>query len=328
MRHAVLSLALMTAGMTSAAQADSPITEAMADYLGACWANQQEGQYADEVYCFERMENHAVRVLRQNPGPHGMFYNESIWFWDAANEKVHTLMLTMNGHAIYADGAIEDGHFVQNGYRDGSGELFLRYHWGAVTGDQASLVRQQYLGEDYGGWNTEPERVFTRQPAERLETLREEMAFPDILAGGVTDVFEPLLNACWQTRLDDGRSDTHCYAPVFGRFVRDLHIVPGPPDYTGETIYHFDRENDEILFDYFNSIGGSSAGGGDAVENGIHFREEHYIAPDGTTRTFRSRMLNISPAGYISVTEEEIDGAWTEVMRQTFTRTEANPFNR
>lgn len=319
-KQLALALFVLLACLGRPASAQTPLTEAMVDYLGACWANREENRYADEIYCFELMQGHFIRVLRQNPGPHGMFFNESVWYWDINAQRVQTLMFTMNGAMIEADGTIEDGHFVEQTYHEETGEPQLRFQWGAVVDGTASMIRTQNLGADYGGWNEEPARRFVRQPAAVREQLLADMSFPDTLVGGVTEYFEPLLDACWETRLEDGRTDTHCFSPVFGRFVRDRHTVPGSPDYTGETLYYLDRENDDILFEYFNSIGGFSNGTGFPDGNSIEFEDEHYTGPDGTELEYRNLMSGISADGYTYVTEQLTDGEWVEVSRQHFTR--------
>lgn len=316
----LLSIAIVASGLGSAAAlADSPLTDAFSDYLGACWANHQDGQPAPEVYCFERLESNFIRIVRQNPGPHGMFYNEEHLFWDAQAERILSVMYTSGGHVIESDGAIENSQATLFAYRE-SGEMNLRMHWGAVTGDSASFIREQYLGEDYGGWNTEAERVFTRQPATTSEELASTISGHTTFSEAI-EAFGPLMGACWSASFDDSAAvDTHCFTDLLGRYVRDRHVVPGNPDYSGETVFHYDRELDGLVFRYVNSIGGRSIGSATISDNGIEFGGETYTSPDGEEQTFRGRYYDMSDAGYSSQTEQLVDGEWVVVSEQRFTR--------
>ena len=317
----MLSIAMLASGLGSAgALANSPLTDALSDYLGTCWANRQPQQYADEIYCFEHLENDFVRILRQNPGPHGMFYNEEHLFWDAQDERIRSVMYTSGGHVIESDGEIGEDRVTLFGYREETGDLFLRMHWGPVTGESASFIREQYLGEDYGGWITEDERVFTRQPAATGEELASTLS-GNASFGEAIEAFGPLMGACWSASFDDSAAvDTHCFTDLLGRHVRDRHIVPGNPDYSGETVFHHDRESGGLVFRYVNSIGGHSIGSATVSDNGIEFGEETYTSPDGQEQIFRGRYYDMSDAGYSSQTEQLVDGEWVVVSEQRFTR--------
>tara|TARA_R110002073_G_scaffold121380_2_gene263826 strand:- start:6662 stop:7564 length:903 start_codon:yes stop_codon:yes gene_type:complete len=299
----------------------------MQGLLDHCWANRQDGQYADEIYCFELLENHAVRVFRQNPGPHGMFYNQSIWVWNPVRSRFEVIMYTSNGDVIEREGAIEGDAAVVFDIDDETGEPRMRHLWTQASERTASLVLEQNLGEDYGGWTTAPTRTFTRQPENTLDTLRADMVMPEELSGGAVEYFSPLINACWETELADSRIDTHCFSSLFGRFVVHRHIVPGTPDYAGTTFYYWDAENEEIVSDYFNSMGGNSNAGGQPIEGGMSFDYEYYVGPDGLEEAFGTRFENVSDAGYTNITKQQIDGEWVEVTRQVFTRIDSNPFD-
>lgn len=308
----------------SVADADSPLTEAFAPYLGSCWSAPLGDLPVPEIECFDVLENDFVRRRHSVAGPHGMHYGEEILHWDAAEERIVTRYLNNTGGVVESDGAIIDGRPVLYAYNDWDGGLQLRIHWGEVTGDQAIFVREQYHGEDYGGWNTEEPRIFTRMgPAADFDP-GPGGNYP---RGETVEPFGPLLGACWSATFDDtGRVDTHCFTSIFGVHVRDRHIVPGEPDYTGETLFHSDADG-QLHFRYFNSIGGVSDGTGEPVEGGIVFGEETYTGADGVTRRFRGRYSNISAGGYDSLTEEETAEGWTVVSRQRFARADSNPFD-
>ena len=317
----ILSLAILASGLGSAgALADSPLTDAFSDYLGSCWANHQEGQPAPEIYCFERLENDFVRIVRENPGPHGMFLNEQHLSWDAEAEVIRSTMYTMMGGVIDSDGIIEDGHATLFQYHDETGELQLKFNWGPVIGESGSMIREQFLGEDYGGWNTEAERVFTREPAITRRRLAYAM-WGNSGHGRAIFYFEHLLDSCWSAPLDGTEAvDTHCFSDLLGVFVRDRHIVEGNPDYSGEMLLHYDEESEQLRFRYVNSIGGVSRGFATMWNREIKFEEETYIAPDGEEQTFRGRYYDVSNRGYSSITEQRVGDAWVVVSQQHFTR--------
>jgi len=310
---------------TTPVAADNPLTEALSAYLGSCWSNLQVGQPAPEIYCFEPMENDFVRIVRENPGPHGMFLNEQHLVWDAETEAIRSTMYTTMGYVIDSDGVIEDGRVVLFQYHDETDELHMKFNWGEVTGDTASLVREQYLGEDYGGWNTEAERVFNREPAITRRRLAYAM-WGNSMHGWAPHIFEPLMRACFSAPIADTQAvDTHCFTDVMGTFVRDRHIVPGAPDYSGETLFHYDDENEELTFRYFNSIGGVSEGTASFQSREISFEEETYIGLDGEEQFFRGRYYDLSERGYSSITEQLVHGEWIVVSQQHFTRTDGIP---
>ncbi len=323
LKHTLAS-ALFATGLTApGAFADSPLTEAFADYLGYCWSSPLNDLPVAEIQCFERLENHSVRRLHSVMGPHGMHYGEEILHWDSESDRIVTRYYNNLGGVVNSDGAIVDGAPVLFAYNDSGDVLQLRVHWGAVTGDQATFVREQYLGEDYGGWNTEEPRTFTRMgPASDFDDGPGSRYW----RGSTVEAFEPLINSCWWASFDDtDQVDIHCFNSLFGVHVRDRHIVAGDPDYTGETLFHSDPEG-HLHFRYFNSIGGVSDGSGMLGEDDIVFGEETYTGPDGETRIFRGRYSNISFDGYHSVTEELIDGDWVVVADLQFTQADHNPF--
>ena len=306
-----------------AADAQTPLVDAFAPYLGSCWSAPLGDLPVPEIQCFEALENDFVRRTHSVAGPHGMHYGEEVMHWDSETNRIVTRYYNDSRGVVDSDGAIVEGAPVLFSYNDWDGGLQLRMHWGAVTGDEAVFQREQYFGPDFGGWNTEEPRIFTRTgPASGFDAGSGNQ-YP---RGDTVEAFGPLLNACWSAPFEGSeRLDIHCFSSVFGIHVRDRHISPGAPDYTGETIFHTDAETSELRFRYFNSIGGVSNGTGTPGDGEIVFSEETYIAGDGSTRRFRGRYSDISIDGYESVTEELENGEWITVSRQHFTRAE-NPF--
>lgn len=133
-----------------------------------------------------------------------------------------------------------------------------------------------------------------------------------------------LAGSCWQGTFPDGKSvDTHCYESFYdGAFIRDRHVVKGPnPDYSGETIYHWDKERQQIVYRYWNSLGGVSDGVAVPSGNSIEFPGERHVREDGTVVEMQSSIRPAGDDSYVSVTEEKVGGEWRELWRIEFTRT-------
>jgi len=334
---------ILAVGLTSStALADTPLMDAFSDLLGSCWAyggepradeifSADEQAPNDEIYCFERMENHFVRIRRQAPGPHGgAFYNEEILHWNAASQEIITVMFTSFlswGHINYNDGTIENGIATIYSHENETDGPTSRYRWSAVEGDQVSRETEQALGEESDDWGSPRTRTFTRQPASVGSELAARMTGSPSFSPA-TDLFQPLLGACWSSGFDQSDAvDTHCFTDLMGRYVRDRHIIPGNPAYGGETFFFYDTEYESVEFYYYNSIGGISDGSNVHAADGIAYDSENYRGPDGDNRTFRGRYEDISYDGYTSVTEELQGDDWVEVSRQVFFRTNDNPFD-
>lgn len=361
---------LLAAGLAiSPARADTPLMTAFSDLLGSCWSFVGEGRmdpiYSDtepvpefETLCFERMQNHFVRIQRHRSASHGgAFFNEEILHW-SAEQKIVSVMFTSSaagGHVLFRDGLIENGAITfpevssepsdtlairdrtpVNGQdpltlysnRDGAALPDRRVRWSAVQGDRFSVVMEQNPGTENGGWIPQRERVFIRQDEAVGEELAAQMTGGPII-GMAPELFQPVLGACWSAGFPDPTSDTvdtHCFSDVLGRYVRDRHIIPGNPDYGGETIYFYDRDSDSIDFLYFNSVGGMSDGYDVADWNGISYDREYYLAPDGGVQILGGGLEDISRDGYTSVIEALQGDAWVEISRRRFTRTDLNPF--
>jgi len=144
--------------------------------------------------------------------------------------------------------------------------------------------------------------------------------------------FAFLLGSCWTATFPDGKNmDTHCYTAMLnGHYVRDRHYVHGDnSDYRGETIYHFDANENRIVYRYWNSVGGISDGSAIPADDGIDFPAEMHVRDDGSTTEIRSRLAKISNEVYVMVSEEKSDNAWKELWKMEYkvgtAATEANP---
>lgn len=93
--------------------------------------------------------------------------------------------------------------------------------------------------------------------------------------------FNPLLGACWRTDFSATVSDTHCFESMYGgAHVRDRHEVRDGAKtvYAGETIYSVDGP--DLVFTYFNSLGGVGIGKVGASEKMLGFTGTMRAAPD------------------------------------------------
>ena len=137
--------------------------------------------------------------------------------------------------------------------------------------------------------------------------------------------FDFLAGHCWRGEFEDNNAvDTHCYTWVFGRkHLRDVHVVSSNgPDYRGETIYSVDGASGEVIFRYWNSVGGVSDGRILFEDGAIRSPAERYTGDDGKIREFRSTLHQVDEYGYEAVTEELVNSDWSEAARVMFTRTD------
>lgn len=137
-------------------------------------------------------------------------------------------------------------------------------------------------------------------------------------------MFDFLAGHCWQGRFANGAVDTRCLSWVYGgQHLRDVHVVRGEgDDYCGETIYSVDGESGEVIFRYWNSLGGVSDGEMTFDGNVLVSADETYVGDDGRERVFRSSLKPLDERRYEAVTEERVGDGWREVSRVMFKRAE------
>lgn len=137
--------------------------------------------------------------------------------------------------------------------------------------------------------------------------------------------FDFLAGHCWSGEFADSKAvDTHCYTWVYGgKHMRDVHVVRGDgPDYRGETIYSVDGATGEVIFRYWNSLGGVSDGRMEFKDGAFVSAGEKYVGGNGMAREFRSSLRQLDEARYEARTEELIDGEWSDFTRVVFSRIE------
>jgi hypothetical protein len=147
--------------------------------------------------------------------------------------------------------------------------------------------------------------------------------------------FDFLAGHCWRGEFQDSAAtDTHCYTWVYGgKHLRDVHVVSGDgPEYRGETIYSVDGASGDVIFRYWNSLGGVSDGRVEFEGDAILAPGEKYLGDDGQPREFRSSLRRLDETSYETQTEELVGNEWTDFSRVRFTRigtaTDAGPAAR
>lgn len=323
MKYAVIAIPVLM-GMPSA-WADSPATTAFEGMMNGCWSATLPTIAASEIYCATPFETDFVRIKHQVPGPYEMHLCEMIVHHDPASDALSVRHYPTEGQVWDGTGALtEDGGAVLI-YTNPEGEAVSRNYWHPRSAETMAFRRERFTDEATG-WTVNWETEFNRYAP--YTSMGSFDGRPPRYHADAIDAFTPLIGRCWSAPVEDGQStDTHCFTLMLGHYVRDRHIVPGDPDYAGETIFHADWETGELHFRYYNSVGGVSDGTGSASEGEVVFDEETYTGNDGATRQFRGRYSNISEDGYDSVTEELENGEWVVVSRQQFRAAPGNPFD-
>lgn len=133
----------------------------------------------------------------------------------------------------------------------------------------------------------------------------------------------PVVGSCWRGTFPDGRqTDTHCFTAIYGgAFVRDVHVVenaPGP--YSGETLYRWDGEASQIVFDYYASDGSHSDGVARPAANGVVFPEQAHRDLRGATMLIRSSWTFDGPDAYVVLAERMQGETWHKLWEMRMVR--------
>jgi hypothetical protein len=131
-------------------------------------------------------------------------------------------------------------------------------------------------------------------------------------------VFQPLMG-CWRGAFE-GQPDIYderCFEPL-GEHVVDVHAVR-PTTYAGETTYHYDDAQREIVWAYAANDGGRSNGVVTAEQGRLVFTPHTYRAADGSEQRLRS-VWEIDGDRFSTVSERFDDGAWVALMRIDYER--------
>jgi len=143
---------------------------------------------------------------------------------------------------------------------------------------------------------------------------------------------EPLARvagSCWRGTIPDGRqTDTHCFTAIYGgAFIRDVHVVEGAPQpYSGETLYRWDGESGQIVFDYYASDGAHSGGIARPSANGIVFPEQtHRSQTAASPMLIRSSWAWDGPDTYVVLAERMQGEVWHKLWEMRMVRVDPAP---
>jgi len=139
------------------------------------------------------------------------------------------------------------------------------------------------------------------------------------------DPMAPLqgLIGCWRGTFE-GQPDIYddrCFEPL-GAHIVDEHYVR-PTTYFGETTYHYDDAQREIVWAYAANDGGRSNGVVTAQGDALVFPPHTYRAPDGTEQRLRSRWTFDGADRFAAYSERFENGAWVVLMRIDYERAPA-----
>lgn len=132
--------------------------------------------------------------------------------------------------------------------------------------------------------------------------------------------FEPFMG-CWSGAFEGqtGISDERCFERL-GAHVVDHHRVE-PTTYSGETTYHVDDAQNEIVFAYAASDGGRSNGVAAPQSDGsLVFPPHTYRGADGAEQRLRSTWRFDGADRWRAVSEREEGGVWRPLMTITYAR--------
>lgn len=131
--------------------------------------------------------------------------------------------------------------------------------------------------------------------------------------------FEPLLG-CWRGTFE-GQAEIHderCFERLDQHIV-DVHYVQ-PSTYSGESTYHYDDAQREIVYAYAASDGGRSNGVVRPRRDRIVFPPHVYRGADGSELRLRAEWRMEGADRFVTVTERWSDGAWVKMMRIDYIR--------
>jgi uncharacterized protein YndB with AHSA1/START domain len=143
---------------------------------------------------------------------------------------------------------------------------------------------------------------------------------PEVRLARPFEGMEFLIGHCWQASLPDGKTDTHCFEPVYGgRFIRDRHEVTG--GYRGETLYSWDAANFRAEYTYWASSGGVSRGTMRERDGLLDFADVHRLG--AREIRLQTTWKQIDPTSYEVRATTPANPTGARVLR--YTRLDAAP---
>jgi hypothetical protein len=141
-------------------------------------------------------------------------------------------------------------------------------------------------------------------------------------AGAPADPMAPLqpLMGCWRGVFPDQPDihDERCFEAL-GAHVVDRHYVR-PTTYGGETTYHYDDAQNEVIWAYAANDGGRSNGVVTARGDALVFPPHTFRSADGTEMRLRSTWTFDGPDRFSAFSERFENGAWVVLMRIDYER--------
>ncbi len=139
-----------------------------------------------------------------------------------------------------------------------------------------------------------------------------EIQFPGLVS---------LVGRCYQATFPDSEKiDTHCFSELYeGQFIVDDHLVCGDGnDYQGKTIYAIEAKSKNIIYRYYNSLGGFSDGSVRYADGHLQFPEETYQQADGPAKVYRT-IWQLKGGSYVSMMDEKVaDNQWQPIWKMNF----------
>jgi hypothetical protein len=135
--------------------------------------------------------------------------------------------------------------------------------------------------------------------------------------------FQPmafLVGSCWKGSFPDGQStDEHCFEWIYGKFIRDRHVVKGPkPDYIGETIYAYDPQQKKVIYWYVTNAGFFTTGSLEYTQEGIVFPEK--VVSGSETKELKTLFEPRLPDAYWVRSLERTSAGWKELWTMELKR--------
>lgn len=155
-----------------------------------------------------------------------------------------------------------------------------------------------------------------------MRALLVALVLSACVASAPADPMAPLhpLIGCWRGAFPDQPNihDERCFEPL-GEHVVDRHLVQ-PTDYAGETTYHYDDAQNEVVWAYAANDGGRSNGVVTARGDRLVFPSHVFRSADGAEMRLRSTWTFDGPDRFTAFSERFENGAWVVLMRIDYQR--------
>jgi hypothetical protein len=162
-------------------------------------------------------------------------------------------------------------------------------------------------------------------------SLAAPAAGPAAAPPAAADPYEPLaflIGHCWKGAFagDAHATDEHCFSRIYGRFVRDEHVVhrEGRPDAFGESIYLWNSAARQLEYFYLESAGGFIRGTVTAEDGALVFPAAAFVE-QGESMNVRSRWQRAGDDAYDVFTEFLVKDRWVPGFSLHMQRQRSSP---